>query len=264
MIDVMTVCVKLLGIKSKKSSSKVETPFWVSTCDARADETSCLAVPKREFQMPKVNTEKKNVKKVEVMVPEKKSTAPLRKPMSNDGRSVNADEPKLGVKWTEFRVACVKAMRALGATSEAHAVTAEAIGKKMGKVKDKDGNVVDFNERIDKVKIYLDVYRTSELLHNDYAKSTRHEGERGLKYYLTPKGIKTDFSESRETRVGKPKAEPKADKPAAKGKDKKAAKSDKSTSAVAGLMPGGKEVKKPAAKKSKPVQPEPGAQADAG
>lgn len=86
-------------------------------------------------------------------------------------------------------------------------------------------------DRVDLVKIILDVYRTSELLHNGFAESCRHEGERGLRYFLTKKGQTTTFPV--KEKVEKPAKEDKADKP----------------------------VKPVKAKKSKP---EPGSQADAG
>jgi hypothetical protein len=163
--------------------------------------------------MPKA-PEKKTVKKT--VVAEKANTAPKSKPLSNDGRSVHADEPVLGVRWTARRVACVKAMRALGATNEAGAVPAEDIAKKMGTVEG-----IKMADRVDLVKIMLDVYRTSELIHNKYAKSTKHEGERSYRYYLTANGVKTAFPEDERKVSREPKE--KAEKPAAKPKAEKKA-----------------------------------------
>jgi hypothetical protein len=98
-------------------------------------------------------------------------------------KSVHADEPKREVVWNERRVAVVKAMRKLGAVSVGTAVTAGAIAKAAG--------IPD--DEVFRVKIVLDVYRTSELTHNGFAKSVRPEGSRELAYYLTAKGKDTDF-----------------------------------------------------------------------
>jgi hypothetical protein len=117
----------------------------------------------------------------------KGNTAPKSKPMPN-GQSVHADQPVREPNWTPRRVAVVKAMRQLGATSEDKAVTADAIAAKAAKL-----GAPELKDRVDFVKIILDVYRTSELLHNGFAKSTRVEGVRGLSYYLTGKGVKTTF-----------------------------------------------------------------------
>lgn len=168
----------------------------------------------------KVNKSKPAAKPVKAQTA---NTAPKRKPMPN-GKSVNAGLDKREPKWSDRRVALVKAMRALGAVNFTTAVTAEDIAKKMGNV---DG--IKMIDRVDLVKIILDVYRTAELLHNGFAESCRHEGERGLRYFLTKKGQTTTFP-----------AKEAAEKPA---KEEKAA---------------------PKKKVSKPAKPEPGAQADAG
>lgn len=102
--------------------------------------------------------------------------------------SVHAEEPTREPKWSLRRVAVVKAMRALGAVDKTTARTAEDIAKKAGTV---DG--IKLADRVDLVKIILDVYRTAELLHNGYAASTKYDGERGLRYYLTAKGQKTEM-----------------------------------------------------------------------
>lgn len=98
-------------------------------------------------------------------------------------KSVHADEPKREVVWSERRVAVVKAMRKLGAVSATTAVTASAIAKAAGIPEDE----------VFRVKVVLDVYRVTELVHNGFAKSVRPEGSRELAYYLTPKGKATDF-----------------------------------------------------------------------
>ncbi len=118
----------------------------------------------------------------------KPNTAPKSKPMSLDGKSVHSDEPVREPHWSPRRVALIKAMRALGAVNNGTAVTATEVAKKMGTV---DG--MKMIDRVDIVKIHLDVYRTSELVHNKFAASTKHEGERELRYYLTAKGQKTTF-----------------------------------------------------------------------
>lgn len=119
--------------------------------------------------------------------PKPASKAPKSKPMPN-GQSVHADQPTREPNWNPRRIAVVKAMRALGAIDASTAVTATEVGKKAGTVEG-----IKLGERVDLVKIILDVYRTSELLHNGFAASVRHEGERELRYYLTAKGKKTDF-----------------------------------------------------------------------
>lgn len=119
------------------------------------------------------------------------STAPKSKPMPN-GKSVHASEPKREPVWSPRRVAIVKAMRSLNATSAEKARTATEIGTRAGKV---DG--VDLGKRVDLVKIVLDVYRTAELLHNGFAKSTRLEGDRELRYFLTEKGWTTTFPDKK-------------------------------------------------------------------
>jgi len=105
-----------------------------------------------------------------------------------EGASVHAELPKREPHWSPRRIAVVKAMRALNATNSAQAVTAAEIAKKAGTV---DG--IKLSDRVDFVKIILDVYRTAELLHNGFAKSCRHEGERELRYYLTKKGQTTQM-----------------------------------------------------------------------
>lgn len=117
----------------------------------------------------------------------KPNTAPKSKPMPN-GKSVHHTEPKREPKWNARRIAVVKAMRTLGAVDANNARTAGDIAKKAGSP---DG--VKLSERVDLVKIILDVYRTSELIHNGFAASTREEGERELRYYLTAKGRSTSF-----------------------------------------------------------------------
>lgn len=140
-------------------------------------------------------------------------------------KSVKSGEPTREPNWSPRRVAIVKAMRALGADGPTSAASAEDIMAKASKA------APELADRVDLVKIVLDVYRTSELLHNGFAKSVKHEGERGLRYYLTAKGMKTEFPQPK-------KAEPK------KAAEKKDAKN------------GGK---KPAAKKAEAaaVEPEP-------
>jgi hypothetical protein len=109
--------------------------------------------------------------------PKKANTAPKSRPMPN-GESVHAGEAKREVRWSDRRIAVVKAMRKLGAVSQESARTAGEIAKKAG-IKEDD---------VAKVKIILDVYRVTELLHNDYAKSYKEEGVRELRYFLTKKG----------------------------------------------------------------------------
>jgi hypothetical protein len=109
-------------------------------------------------------------------------------------KSVHADEPQREVVWSDRRVAVVKAMRQLDAVSAETARTAGEIAGAAGIPEDE----------VFRVKTILDVYRTNELLHNGYAKSVRLEGERGLRYYLTPKGETTDFPQKKkgELKVG--------------------------------------------------------------
>ena len=102
--------------------------------------------------------------------------------------SVHADQPTREPHWSPRRVKLVEAMRKLGAKSETSAVLAEDIAKAMGTV---DG--VKMIDRVDLVKIILDVYRTAELIHNGFAASSKHEGDRVLRYYLTKKGMATKF-----------------------------------------------------------------------
>ena len=164
--------------------------------------------------MPKVNipVEKSTAKKsaTKAIKATKANTKPHRKAMPN-GKSVNANLDKREPKWSERRIALVKAMRALGALNYTTAVTAEDIATKMGIVEG-----IKMKDRIDLVKIILDVYRPSELLHNGFAESCRHEGERGLRYFLTKKGQTTTFPQ--KEKAEKPAKE---DKPVKKAKPKK-------------------------------------------
>jgi hypothetical protein len=116
----------------------------------------------------------------------------------------HAAEPTREPNWNPRRIAIVKAMRTLKAINPQSARTAGEIAKRAGKV---DG--VDLTGRVDLVKIILDVYRTSELLHNGFASSVRMEGERELRYFLTAKGMKTAFPQKE-----------KAEKPAKKAAKK--------------------------------------------
>jgi hypothetical protein len=119
--------------------------------------------------------------------PKAASKAPKSKPMP-DGKSVHATEPKREPVWNSRRIALVKAMRKLGATGQDSARTPEDIAKTMGTVEG-----IKMTDRVDLIKIILDVYRTAELVHNGFAASTKHEGVRGNVYYLTQKGQKTTF-----------------------------------------------------------------------
>jgi predicted transcriptional regulator len=111
----------------------------------------------------------------------KKPTPKAKKKAKADGISVHADLPQREPRWNPSRLAVVKAMKALGAGDPSSAKTATQISAKCG---------VD----VKKVKIHLDVYRVTELLHNGYAKSVRTEGSRELSYYLTEKGRKLDVA----------------------------------------------------------------------
>ena len=128
-----------------------------------------------------------------------------------NGQSVHAKEPKREPVWNDRRTAIVKAMRTLGAVGKTTARTAGEIAAK-AKIKD-----------VPTVKIVLDVYRTNELLHNGFADSVKHDGERELRYYLTAKGQKTQFPQ-------KQKAD---DKPAKAKKAKKAPKAEEAATAAA-------------------------------
>lgn len=122
------------------------------------------------------------------MTASKPNTAPKSKPMPG-GNSVHSVLPTREPNWANpRRVRCVEAMRKLGATSVTKAALAEDIARAMGTVAE-----VKMTERVDLVKIHLDVYRTTELIHNGFAASCKHEGERVLRYYLTSKGVKTKF-----------------------------------------------------------------------
>jgi hypothetical protein len=118
----------------------------------------------------------------------KANTAPKSKPMPN-GRSVHADEPKREPLWNDRRVAIVKAMRKLNATNRGNARTAGEIQK----VAQKAAKELAGDDGLARVKIILDVYRTTELLHNGFAQSVREEGERELRYFLTKRGTSTTF-----------------------------------------------------------------------
>lgn len=119
--------------------------------------------------------------------PVKPNTAPKSKPMP-DGQSVHASLPTREPNWNARRQAIIKAMRELKATSPMAARTAEEIAAKASKK-----GAPELADRVDLVKVCLDVYRTAELIHNGFAASTKHEGERGLRYYLTKKGQTTAF-----------------------------------------------------------------------
>ncbi len=131
-------------------------------------------------------------------------------PIKAEGASVHADIPKREPHWSPRRIAVIKAMRALNATNSAQAVTASEIAKKAGTVEG-----IKLSDRVDFVKIILDIYRTSELLHNGYAKSIRNAGERELRYYLTKKGQTTAMvnpvKEVKEKPAKKEKAAEKAE-----------------------------------------------------
>lgn len=133
--------------------------------------------------------------------PAKANTAPKSKPMSNDGRSVHADLPTREPKWNDRRRNVVLAMRNLGATTGKDAATAEMIAKAAGSLKGSPELKGEDGPRL--VKIILDVYRTAELIHNGFAASTRHEGDRALRYYLTAKGKTTKFPEKKPAKADK-------------------------------------------------------------
>jgi hypothetical protein len=158
-----------------------------------------------------------------------------RSPMPG-GKSVHADEPKKEVNWTPRRVAIVRAMRKLSADSEENARTAGEISlvarkdKSAPELADESDYGAHGPKGVYLVKVALDVYRTTELLHNGYAASTRHAGERELRYYLTESGLATDFpgaAELKKAAVVKAKGEAKEDKPEGESKGKEAGKSDK-------------------------------------
>jgi hypothetical protein len=146
------------------------------------------AEPKAPAKPRKAKVAKKPAAKKASKASKKKSTAPKSKPMP-DGKSVHATEPKREPKWNPRRIALVKAMRTLGAVDAESARSPEDIAKKMGTV---DG--IKMAERVDLVKVILDVYRTSELIHNGFAKSCKVEGVRGNCYYLTAKGQSTPMT----------------------------------------------------------------------
>jgi len=125
------------------------------------------------------------------------SKAPKSKPMP-DGESVHANEPIREPKWSSRRVAIVKAMRNLRAVTESTAKSAAEIAVVAAKMGAAElGDMTDYGNRGAKgvylVKCVLDVYRTAELVHNGFVASTKHEGDRELRYYLTDKGRKTTF-----------------------------------------------------------------------
>lgn len=117
----------------------------------------------------------------------KPNTTPKSKPMPN-GQSVHAGKPQREPNWNARRVAIVKAMRELKATSPTAGRTAAEIAAKAAKK-----GAPELADRVDLVKVVLDVYRTAELVHNGFAASVRLEGERELRYYLTKKGQTTTF-----------------------------------------------------------------------
>jgi hypothetical protein len=150
--------------------------------------------------------------------------APVAK--KGGGRSVKADEPTREPVWNDRRTNIVKAMRALGAVDKKTAVTAGKIGEKANTFPKADpADWVDLVERVDLAKIVLDVYRTSELVHNGFVASVREDGERELRYYLTTKGQKTAFPQpvKKDKPVAAGKKETAVDKKKAAAKKKKAA-----------------------------------------
>lgn len=122
-------------------------------------------------------------KKAPAVKATKANTAPKSKPMPN-GESVHAHLPTREPVWNARRVAVVKALRKLRATSEPSARTAAEIASASG-LKD------DTKPAIWRVRIVLDVYRATELVHNGFVRTVR-EG-RELKYYLTKAGQTTMF-----------------------------------------------------------------------
>jgi len=164
---------------SESTSAVLEAPV-VETAEPKAPAKKPAPRPHARVKAPKVKAAKKASKK--------KSTAPKSKPMP-DGKSVHATEPKREPKWNPRRIALVKAMRTLGAVDAESARSPEDIAKKMSTV---DG--IKMAERVDLVKVILDVYRTSELIHNGFAKSCKVEGVRGNCYYLTAKGQSTPMT----------------------------------------------------------------------
>jgi len=148
-------------------------------------ETPVAPAPKAKA--PKAKAPANGKPKAPKKAAKKAKTAPKSKPMPN-GKSVHAAEPKREPVWNPRRVAFVKALRTLGATTEQSARTAAEVGAKMGTV-----GGVKMSTRLDLVKIIGDVYRTAELVHNGFVKTVRLEGERELRYYLTAKGTSTTF-----------------------------------------------------------------------
>lgn len=155
------------------------------------------------------------------------------------GASVHASEPVREPKWNDRRKAIVLALRKLGAVNEPSAVTAGEIAAAGAKEGAKElGDKTEYRGTTYGVyltRVCLDIYRVNELLHNGFASSVRHEGERELRYYLTAKGKSTKF----------PAPEPKAEKPAPAPKATPAAAKPAPKAAPA---PKGKPVVKPAAK----------------
>jgi hypothetical protein len=158
------------------------TPETTTTTTPEANGKPAAKAPAKKKPAAKKTT-KAPAKKAKA---EKHPNAPKRTPMP-DGKSVNATEPKREPHWNDRRVAVVKAMREMKATDPTSAKTAAEIAARASK------KAPELKDRPDLVKVIGDVYRTAELVHNGFIKTVRLEGERELRYWLTPKGLKTDF-----------------------------------------------------------------------
>ena len=132
-----------------------------------------------ETKSTKTATAKKATKKAAKKVAKKAAKKSTKSDLT--AMQKQAEAAKRPIKWSETRVAVVKALRKLGAIDENTARVAGEISAKSG---------VDAV----KVKIHCDVYRGNELIKHGFVKSVRPDGSRELAYYLTAAGRKVDMA----------------------------------------------------------------------
>lgn len=171
------------------------TPDTTPVAEAKPAKTKKPTAKESLAKQKTADAAKKAAKKSAATKPAAKKEAPAKpeaKPVKVEGTSVHANEPTREPNWSDRRKAVVLAMRELGGTGITTALTAEAIADKAAKLGAPE--LATKNEKgVFYTKIMLDVYRTNELVHNGFVATCKVEGERALRYYLTPKGRTTKF-----------------------------------------------------------------------
>ena len=146
--------------------------------ETEATETSTAVATKPKKSKPKKSAAKKpaSSKKPEAKVSTKK---PAKKPTKKTSASASAKDRSLKseIPAAQRRVAFVKLLRKMGATSATAAVAGSVIAEKLGYTP---------------YDVYCLGYPKYKLATEGFVKSAKHEGQREVAYYLTAKGNKQD------------------------------------------------------------------------